>query len=51
MSTRAALLDARRFAPPASLATVRRLLVAPVQVNIGRNQIISQGGPAVTASE
>jgi hypothetical protein len=32
-----------------ALATVRRLIVPPVQVNIGRNQIISQGGPAVTA--
>jgi hypothetical protein len=29
-----------------SLATVRRLLVPAVQVNIGKNQIISQGAPA-----
>ena len=34
-----------------ALATVRRLLLPPVQVNIGRNQIISQGGPAVAAPE
>jgi hypothetical protein len=33
------------------LATVRRLLVPSVQVNIGKNQIISQGWPAVAAGE
>ena len=34
-----------------TLATVRRLLVPSVQVNIGKNQIISQGGPGVATQE
>jgi hypothetical protein len=42
---------ARHLKAVKALATVRRLLVPAVQVNIGRNQIISQGGPSVAASE
>jgi hypothetical protein len=39
--------NARHLKAVKALATVRRLLVPAVQVNIGRNQIISQSGPPV----
>ena len=42
---------ARHLKAVKALATVRKLLVPAVQVNVGRNQIISQGGPAVAAPE
>ena len=42
---------ARHLKAVRALATVRRLLVPTVQVNIGRNQIISQRAPAVAAPE
>lgn len=43
--------NARHLKAVKALATVRRLLVPAVQVNIAKQQIISQGGPAVPASE
>ena len=42
---------ARHLKAVKALATVRRLLVPSVQVNIGRNQIIGQGGPAIADPE
>jgi hypothetical protein len=42
--------NARHLRAIKALATVRRLLVPALQVNIAKQQIISQGGPAVTAS-
>ena len=42
---------ARHLKAVKALATVRRLLVPAVQVNIGKQQIISQGGPAAAAQE
>ena len=41
--------NARHLKAVKALATVRRLLVPAVQVNIAKQQIISQGGPAVAA--
>src|SRR4051812_18923874 len=38
--------NARHLNAVKALASVRRLLAPSVQVNIGRNQIVSQGGPA-----
>lgn len=43
--------NARHLKSVKALASVRRLLAPSVQVNIGRNQIISQGGPAVAPPE
>ena len=42
---------ARHLKAVKALATVRRLLMPSVQVNIAKQQIISQGGPAVAAPE
>jgi hypothetical protein len=42
---------ARHLKAVKALATVRRLLVPAVQVNIAKEQIISQGAPAVAAPE
>ena len=43
--------NARHLKAIRALASVRRLLAPTVQVNIGRNQIISQGGPVIPSSE
>jgi hypothetical protein len=43
--------NARHLKAIKALATVRKLLVPAVQVNIGRNQIISQGAPSVESRE
>jgi hypothetical protein len=40
--------NARHLKAVKALASVRRLLAPAVQVNIGRNQIISQGGAALS---
>jgi hypothetical protein len=43
--------SARHLKAVKALASVRRLLVPAVQVNIAKQQIISQGGPTVVAPE
>jgi hypothetical protein len=42
---------ARHLKAVKALATVRRLLIPAVQVNIGRNQIINQGAPSAIGEE
>jgi hypothetical protein len=43
--------NARHLKAVKALATVRRLLVPAVQVNIGRNQVIAQGGQPATPTD
>lgn len=43
--------NARHLKAVKALASVRRLLAPAVQVNIGKNQIITQGGPTVGGQE
>jgi hypothetical protein len=43
--------NARHLKAVKALASVRKLLVPAVQVNIGRNQIITQGAPSEAALE
>jgi hypothetical protein len=43
--------NARFLKAAKTLATVRRLLVPSVQINVAKNQIISQGGPTLASLE